>query len=356
MGLGQIDFAVSRTGVTYRFVRPALFRIDPERAHRATILGLKLIPPNLAAFDARLSVSLAGLVFPSPVGLAAGFDKDAQVPDAMLALGFGFVEVGTITPLPQVGNPKPRLFRLVEDEGVINRMGFNNGGQTAAHAQLSRRARNGIVGVNIGANKDSSDRVADYVAGARAMADVADYLTVNISSPNTPGLRALQDVGALTDLLAALDKARRPDDPPVFLKLAPDLDTAEIDATVRASIGRVAALIVGNTTLSRPPMRSRWQGEAGGLSGKPLRSLAMEKLRAFRSATGGAVPLIAAGGIDNAEEAYSRIRAGASLVQIYSALVYHGPGLAKSLSAGLAKLLARDGFDRADNAIGVDAI
>ena len=313
------------------------------------------MPFRLASFDPVLAVEVSGLRFPSPVGLAAGFDKDAEVPDAMLSLGFGFVEVGTVTPLPQGGNAKPRLFRLAEDEAVINRMGFNNGGQAAAHDRLAARARHGIVGVNVGANKDSADRIADYARGVRAMADVADYLTVNISSPNTPGLRGLQDAGELTALLDAVNDARRADDPPVFLKLAPDLDAEAIDATVKASMGKVAALIIGNTTISRPALKSHWRDETGGLSGAPLRSLAAEKLRTFRSASGGAIPLIAAGGIDSADEAYARIRAGASLVQLYSALVYQGPGLARAISTGLAALLHRDGFSHVGHAVGVDA-
>ena len=338
----------------YRLSRPLLFGLDPELAHRATISGLRLMPNLSPRFDPRLASTVAGIDFPSPIGLAAGFDKDAEVPDAMLALGFGFVEVGTITPLPQVGNSKPRLFRLVEDDGVINRMGFNNGGQAAALARLSRRTRSGILGVNIGANKDTADRVADYVTGVQAMTGVADYLTVNISSPNTPGLRGLQDKGALDALLGAVMAVRTV---PVFLKVAPDLDTPAIDDIADVSIRHsVDALIVGNTTVSRPALSSRWRGEAGGLSGMPLKLLAMDKLRAFRRATGGQMALIAAGGIDSADEAYARIRAGASLVQIYSALVYHGPGLAKEIATGLANLLEHDGFAHVGDAVGVDAI
>jgi dihydroorotate dehydrogenase len=339
----------------YRALRSLIFALDAERAHRLTVAALRGLPMLASRFDTALTTELAGLAFPSPIGLAAGFDKDAEIPDAMLSLGFGFVEVGTVTPLPQIGNPKPRLFRLREDEGVINRMGFNNNGQAAAHARLAKRARRGIVGVNIGANKDSTDRIADYAQGVKAMADVADYLTVNISSPNTPGLRGLQDAGELTALLDAINDVRRDTGPPVFLKLAPDLDGNAIDATVNASMGKVAALIIGNTTVSRPPLTSQWKGETGGLSGAPLKSLAAEKLRAFRSATGGNMPLIAAGGIDSAAEAYARIRSGASLVQIYSALVYHGPGLARALSGDLAELLKRDGFAQVADAVGVDA-
>ncbi len=340
----------------FRLARPAIFALDPERAHRLTVMALKYVPRRTPMFDSRLATRVAGLAFPSPVGLAAGFDKDGEVPDAMLSLGFGFVEIGTVTPLPQAGNPKPRLFRLAEDGGVINRMGFNNRGQHAAHDRLAARARRGTVGVNIGANKDATDRIADYATGVRAMADVADYLTVNISSPNTPGLRVLQDAGALTALLDALAAAHVPGDPPIFLKLAPDLETREIDAVVGATMGRVAALIIGNTTLSRPALNAEQRFESGGLSGAPLKALAMQKLRAFRSATGGAVPLIAAGGIDSADEAYARIRAGASLVQLYSALVYHGPGLARQIADGLARRLYLDGFTSVSDAVGVDAV
>jgi dihydroorotate dehydrogenase len=339
----------------YAALRPLIFALDAERAHRLTVAALRVLPTRTSRFDTALTIECAGIRFPSPIGLAAGFDKDAEVPDAMLSLGFGFVETGTVTPLAQTGNAKPRLFRLREDEGVINRMGFNNGGHAAAHARLSARPRNGIVGVNIGANKDSTDRIADYALGVRAMADVADYLTINISSPNTPGLRGLQDAGELTRLLDAVADVKRAGDPPIFLKLAPDLDHAAIDATVKASIGKVAALIIGNTTISRPPLQSRWRDETGGLSGAPLKSLATEKLRTFARATGGEIPMVAVGGIDSAAEAYARIRTGASLVQIYSALVYHGPGLARTISDGLTNLLKRDGFAHLADAIGVDA-
>lgn len=340
----------------FDLARPLLFKADPERAHGMTIAALKLLPFRGEAPPPSLACRVAGIDFPSPIGLAAGFDKDAQVPDAMLGLGFGFVEVGTLTPLPQVGNPKPRLFRLVEDKGVVNRMGFNNGGLSAAHVRLARRRRRGIVGVNVGANKDTADRVGDYVAGVTAMADVADYLTINISSPNTPGLRDLQDAGLLRELLDALTAARRPVDPPLFLKLAPDLNNAEIDAVTKVAIGRVDALIIGNTTLTRPDfLRAPNAEQAGGLSGAPLRALALQRLRDFRRATGGAIPLIAAGGIDSADEAYVRIRAGASLVQLYSALVYEGPGLARRIATGLAEHLKLDGFATVAEAVGVDA-
>jgi len=341
----------------YPLLRPLAFALDAERAHRLTIAALKLLPAGLPARpDPVLGVELAGLHFPNPVGLAAGFDKDAEVWRQMLGFGFGFVEVGTLTPRPQEGNPKPRLFRLAEDRAVINRMGFNNRGQPAALERLERRVRRGgIVGVNVGANKDSRDRIADYVTGVSAMRSAADYLTVNISSPNTPGLRALQDKGALSELLAAVMEARGKG-PPLFLKVAPDLEPEEIEDIVAATIDhRVDALIVGNTTVTRPALRARHRGEAGGLSGEPLKTLALERLRDFRRASGGALPLIAAGGIENGVDAFDRIRAGASLVQLYTALVYDGPGLAERINAELRRLLAINGFARVGDAIGTAA-
>ena len=340
----------------FALVRPLVFALDPERAHRLMVSALKLLPARDGPTpDPALSVTLAGLTFPTPVGLAAGFDKDAEVPDAMLSLGFGFVEVGTVTPLPQAGNPKPRLFRLSEDRAVINRMGFNNKGQATALERLAARRRRGIVGVNVGANKDAADRVADYAAGVRQMAPVADYLTINISSPNTPGLRALQGGDALGELLDAVTRARPSGGPPVFLKVAPDLEPEEIDAIVKTAMGRIDALIIGNTTLSRPMLHSTHAGEAGGLSGAPLGRLALQRLRDFRSASGGALPLVAAGGIETAGQAWERIKAGASMVQIYSALVYHGPGLARTITRALPGLMARDGFSTIADAIGCEA-
>ncbi|PZU06764.1 quinone-dependent dihydroorotate dehydrogenase [Sphingomonas sp.] len=339
----------------FPLVRPLLFSLDAERAHRMTITALKALPALPAtARDPRLATRLAGLDFPTPVGLAAGVDKDAEVPDAFLSLGFGFVEIGTLTPLPQAGNPRPRLFRLPEDRAVINRMGFNNGGQADALARLSKRARRGIVGVNVGANKDAADRIADYATGVAAMAPVADYLTINISSPNTPGLRALQEAQALDDLLAGAIAARPAGGPPIFLKVAPDLAPADIDAIARVCLDRaVDALIVSNTTIGREGLRSPHAKETGGLSGAPLKALALERLRDFRVATGGALPLIAAGGIASGDDAYARIRAGASLVQLYTALVYEGPLLARRIARELSALLARDGFATVGDAVGV---
>ncbi len=339
----------------YPLVRPLVFALDAEQAHRLTVRALRAMPPREPAkADSRLSIRIAGLDFPNPIGLAAGIDKDAEVYRQMAGFGFGFVEVGTLTPRPQPGNPKPRLFRLADDRAVINRMGFNNGGFEAARARLARRGR-GIVGVNIGANKDSVDRVADYAAGVREMAAVADYLTVNISSPNTPGLRGLQDKGALAELLSAVAEAGSAATP-VFLKVAPDLTAAEIDDIARAATdARMDALVVANTTVSRPELHSKHRGEAGGLSGAPLKALALQRLKDFRTATGGALPLIAVGGIENGADAYARIRAGASLVQLYTALVYQGPGVARRICGERRSLLSRDGFGTLAEAVGTDS-
>jgi dihydroorotate dehydrogenase len=340
----------------YPLLRPLIFSLDAERAHRLTIAALKRMPRAAAgAADSRLAAHVAGLDFPNPIGLAAGFDKDAEVFEQILGLGFGFAEIGTVTPLPQEGNPKPRLFRLAEDRAVINRLGFNNGGLDAAEARLAGRSGGGIVGANVGANKDSLDRVADYVAGVRTMALHADYITINISSPNTPGLRGLQDKVALDDLLGAVAAARAGRNPPVFLKLAPDLDRDAIDDIVDVAMARgINGLIVSNTTISRPPLSSRFAGEAGGLSGAPLKQLALEKLREFRCATGGEIPLIAAGGISSGADAFARVKAGASLVQLYSALVYHGPGLARRICADMALLLEREGHRSMAEAVGTE--
>ncbi len=343
----------------FRLLRPALFALDPETGHRLALAGLKALPPRAPMPQpGALAITVAGLRFPNPVGVAAGFDKDAEVPDQLLDLGFGFAEVGSITPLPQAGNPRPRLFRLVEDRAVINRMGFNNQGAEIALGRLrSRAARGGIVGVNVGANKDAADRIADYALMTTLMAPFASYLCVNISSPNTPGLRALQDEGALTALLdavmAARDAAMPAGAPPVFLKVAPDLEPADIDAIARIAIDKgLGALVVSNTTITRPPLRSHHAAETGGLSGKPLKALALQRLRDFRKATGGAIPLVGVGGIASAADAWERIRAGASLVQLYSALVYEGPGLGARIARGLIPLMQRDGFASIAEAVG----
>lgn len=339
----------------YPLIRPLWFALDAERAHRATIAAVKLLPPRRPPdFPLSLKSTVAGLDFRTPVGLAAGFDKDAEIPEQMLSFGFGFVEVGTVTPKPQAGNPKPRLFRLIEDKAVINRMGFNNHGQPAAYARLIECTHmHGVIGVNIGANKDSADRIADYVAGVRAMSGVAKYLTINISSPNTPGLRQLQDEGALRALLSAVSEAREKRAPPIFLKVAPDLGEGEPDQIVRVAMQHgVDGIIVANTTVSRPSLRSKYRDEAGGLSGEPLRSLALQALRDFRSASGGEIPLIGVGGIATADDAWERIRAGASLIQLYTAMVYQGPHIARRIAIGIAERLSQEGFANIEEAVG----
>ncbi len=338
--------------------------LDAETAHAVTIEALKLGlgPRAPAAATPSLATSLCGLALPNCVGLAAGFDKNAEVPGAMLAAGFGFVECGTVTPLAQAGNPRPRLFRLPEDRGVINRLGFNNSGLEPFAARLARRRR-GVVGANIGANKDSADRIGDYVTGLTRLWGLADYFTVNISSPNTPGLRALQTREALTELLGRLGEARAAlkangPDQPIFLKIAPDLDDDEIEVIVEtAAVFGLDGLIVGNTTLSRPAdLRGAAKGEAGGLSGAPLMSLSTAVLRRVRQASGDRLVLIGAGGIASGADAYAKIRAGAAAVQLYSAMVYEGPGLIGRVRRDFAARLAADGFASVDQAVGADLI
>jgi dihydroorotate dehydrogenase len=349
----------SAADAAYALVRPLVHATDGEAAHNLTLNALQPLPRARRALTSpALATELAGIVFPNPVGLAPGFDKDARVAHAMPHFGFGFVEVGTLTPLPQAGNPRPRLFRLVEDGAVINRMGFNNGGQAAAAERIACLRRYGLpvpLGINIGANKESADRIADYAKGAAAMAPLADYLTVNISSPNTPGLRALQDKGALEALLDGVAAAQGDAAKPVFLKVAPDLEPADIDDIVAVALDKgLAAVIVSNTTIERPPLASRHADEAGGLSGAPLAALALQRLKDFRTASGGALPLVGVGGIATAEQAWERIRAGASLVQIYSAMVFEGPGLAGRIARGLERLAARDGFAKVSDAVGTE--
>ena len=338
----------------YPLIRPLIFRLDAERAHRMTIAALRASPVTQPPdMPLSLQTRVAGIDFASPIGLAAGFDKDAEVAQEVLSLGFGFVEVGTVTPRAQAGNPKPRLFRLARDRAVINRMGFNNAGQPAAFDRLLQCHHvHGVIGVNVGANKDSPDRIADYVSGVLSMSQVARYITVNISSPNTPGLRGLQDEGALDALLAAIADAKP--GKPVFLKVAPDLAEGDPDRIARAAIDHgMAAIIIGNTTVSRPEsLRSKHKMETGGLSGAPLKPLAMAGLRKFRKASGGEIPLIAAGGIASAEDAWERIRAGASLIQLYTAMVYEGPGIARRMAKGLARLVKEAGFATIAEAVG----
>jgi dihydroorotate dehydrogenase len=338
----------------YPFIRPFVFALGAEAAHRATIAAVKFLPLHSAHLPESLKSTVAGIRFPSPVGLAAGFDKDAEIAAEMLTLGFGFVEVGTLTPRPQGGNPKPRLFRLTEDRAVINRMGFNNRGQADAFMRLEACSRaGGPVGVNIGANKDSPDMVGDYVAGVKAMSSVADYLTVNISSPNTPGLRALQNHGALDTLLSAIAGARSASGPPVFLKVAPDLEAGDPERILRSAVdNRIDAIIISNTTVSRPALKSELAREQGGLSGQPLKPLALDTLRRFRSASGGQLPLIGCGGIATADDAWERICAGASLVQLYTAMIYEGPHVARHIATGLAQKLERSAFGSIAEAVG----
>lgn len=349
--------------MSYQLIRPLFFALDAERAHHLSIALLRMMPlPHPSAADPALAQTVAGISFPNPVGLAAGYDKEGLVAHKMHGLSFGFAELGTLTPMPQTGNPQPRLFRLVEDRAVINRMGFNNGGLAAAAERIAKRRKPAgsgtgpVIGINIGANKDAADRIADYVTGVTCMAPLADYLTVNISSPNTPGLRALQDRAALDQLLGAVMAARGADRTPIFLKVAPDLEPADVEDIAAACLDhRVDALIVSNTTISRPPLRSAERQESGGLSGAPLTDLSLQRLKDFRAVLGNRLPLIGVGGIGNAEQAYARLRAGASLVQLYSALVYEGPYLAKRINAGLKQLMARDGFGHISEVIGIDS-
>ncbi|MEN5228889.1 quinone-dependent dihydroorotate dehydrogenase [Brevundimonas naejangsanensis] len=324
-----------------------LRQLDPETAHRLAIRALQLTPlPAPGADDPILKTTIAGLQMSNPVGLAAGLDKNGEALEGLSRLGFGAVECGSVTPRAQAGNPKPRLFRLSEDRAIINRMGFNNEGLEPFAARLARRPTRTAIGANLGANKDTEDKAADYVAGLKRLAGLADYFTINISSPNTPGLRALQGREALDDLLGRIKEARPADGAPVFLKIAPDLIGEEIGMIVEASIAhRIDALIVSNTTLERPAsLRSAFAGESGGLSGAPLKPFAHKALEAAAEAAGGRLPLIAVGGIASGEDAFARIRAGASAVQVYSALIYEGPGLIGRIKRDLAARLRAEGF------------
>lgn len=347
------------------FSLPLLRWFDPEDAHRMAIQGLRLLPPvRLKPDDPKLAVRAFGLNFPNPVGMAAGFDKSGEVPDALLRLGFGFVEIGSVTPKPQAGNPRPRLFRLERDEAVINRMGFNNDGAEAVLRRLASRANHGgIVGVNVGANKDSADRTEDYVKQIEIFAPVASYFTVNISSPNTPGLRNLQQSAALDDLLARVIDARErvrknAGDSPVLLKIAPDLSLAELDDVVHiARSRRVDGMIVANTTLARPATlrESNRAQEQGGLSGRPLFRLSTRMVAETYVRAEGAFPLVGVGGIDSGGAALTKIRAGASLIQLYSSLVYKGLGLVENIKNDLSSTLLRTGRDSLSEIVGADA-
>jgi dihydroorotate dehydrogenase len=332
--------------------------MDAEDAHRFAIDALRLgVTPGFGApRDAALTVQLWGQRFPTPIGVAAGFDKNAEAPDALLRLGFGFVEVGTITPRPQAGNPRPRLFRLPEDGGVINRMGFPGEGLDAARRRLERRTRKGIVGVNIGANKDSIDPAVDYSVCAQALAPLADYIVCNVSSPNTPGLRQLQGRERLNRLLGRVRDALGGDPTPLVVKIAPDVSETDLDDIVAVSLAmKLDGLIVGNTTISRPDsLKSARKTEAGGLSGAPLATLSTTVLRQAATRLEGRLPLVGCGGVANGADAYAKIRAGATLVQLYSAMVYEGPWLGRRVAVELAALLKRDGYSSVSAAIGAD--
>jgi dihydroorotate dehydrogenase len=352
-------------GLFDALARPLLGWLEPENAHRFAINGLKLAPlAPPAADDARLATRVFGLNFPNPVGMAPGFDKHAEVPDALLRVGFGFVEIGTVTPLPQPGNPRPRLFRLNADEGVINRFGFNSEGADAVLARLAARANEGgIVGVNVGANKDSPDRIADYVRQIEMFAPVASYFTCNISSPNTPGLRDLQQGRVFDELLSRVMDARarmsqQAGITPVLIKIAPDLTLSELDDVVGAARRhKVDGMVIGNTTVTRPPsLRDQATAkEAGGLSGSPLFALATRMSAETYVRVEGAFPLIGVGGIDSGATALAKLRAGACLVQLYSALIFRGLSLVGEIKTELAQALERGGHSKLDELVGADA-
>lgn len=336
----------------YTILRPLLFQLPPEQAHK---LALKLA--GLAGGGVyehpKLKQQVLGLDFENPVGLSAGFDKNAEAVDGLSKIGFGFLELGTVTPLPQPGNPAPRIFRLKEDEAVINRLGFNNDGLEVFCQHFAKAKRTLPLGANIGKNKGQTDAIADYVTGLEAVNPLADYVTVNISSPNTKGLRDLQEQSALSDLLAALMERRQK---PIVLKVAPDLGDSQIEAIAQTVMdAKIDGLIVSNTTLDRPDtLQSCHTVESGGLSGKPLMSKSTEVLKRFSRLIDKQIPIIGVGGIASAEDAYAKIRAGATLVQIYTALIYQGPKLVRKINDGMVELLARDGFEHISDAIGVD--
>jgi dihydroorotate dehydrogenase len=342
----------------YALVDLFLSRLDAETAHGLALRALKsgLLPADHRADPPSLAVQVWGRTLTNPIGLAAGFDKNAEVPDALLALGFGLVEIGSVTPRPQEGNPRPRLFRLAEDRGVINRMGFPGQGLDAARARLASRPRRGFVGVNVGANKDSSDRAADYVVCGVALAPYADYLVCNVSSPNTPGLRNLQGRTQLADLLKRVQDAIAAKPVPLLVKIAPDATDDDLDDIVGVcrELG-IDGIIIGNTTLSRPSaLRSARRQEAGGLSGTPLMTLSTDVLRRTARRVEGQFPLVGCGGVGSGADAYAKIRAGATLVQLYSMMVYDGPPLIRRIKDELAALLARDGLASVVEAIGAD--
>lgn len=346
----------------FDLARPLLFALDPEQAHELTLKSLEagVYPRPSAADDPRLAVAMWDMTFPNPFGIAAGFDKDARAPGAVLGMGFGHAEIGTVTPRPQEGNPKPRIFRLIGDKAMINRLGFNNGGHAAALARLQRGRPNGTVGINIGANKDAADRASDYVAGLNAFYDVASYFTINISSPNTPGLRDLQAPAVLDDLVGrvleartariAAGKPRRP----VAVKLAPDIAEADLEAIVAVLVARgVDGIAVSNTTLARNGLSdAALAAEAGGLSGRPLLHRSTAMLARVYRLTGGKIPLIGIGGIDSGKAAIAKLEAGATLLQLYTGLVYEGPGLLARMKNDMVALMQREGLARVGDITG----
>ena len=348
----------------YNIIRTLFFLLEAEKAHNLSIRALKygFLPRISNEINPILNTEVFGLRFPNPIGLAAGYDKNAEVLSALSGLGFGFLEAGSVTPRPQSGNPRPRIFRLTEDEAVINRLGFNNKGLEVAARNFAARPSDVIVGANLGANKDSKDRVEDYVVGMERLAPLANYVTVNISSPNTQGLRALQGKGELEDLLGRIGEKRRDMVGagavffPILLKIAPDLtdaDKADIASTV-LDMG-LDGLIISNTTITRPEnLRNSQKTEMGGLSGQPLNPLSLGVLKEMYQATEGKIPIIGVGGIQSAEDAYVRIRAGASLLQLYTAMIYQGPYVAADIAKGLAKMLREDNFTNVQDAVGID--
>lgn len=334
--------------------RPAIFTLEPERAHALSIAALKTgLALGHPVADERLHINVAGLNFANPLGMAAGYDKNAEVPNSVLRLGFGFTEIGTVTPRPQAGNPKPRLFRLVEDEAIINRMGFNNEGHEVVYHRLKTVKRQGPIGVNIGANKDSNDRISDYTLGIQRFYDIADYLAINISSPNTPGLRDLQSRKSLSELLHAITHQRQlkinegEKSIPIFIKIAPDLGEPQLEeiATVLSQT-TIDGIIISNTTLGRDGLNNQqYVAEAGGLSGKPLFEKSTIILAKMRKLLGVKLPIIGVGGVDSSERFLEKIRAGADLVQLYTGMIYLGPGLAKTILKDTLKQMESDGVN-----------
>ena len=341
----------------YNLLKAFLFLFDPEIVHRLTILFLKFIPINKPSIPKELNTKILGLDFLSPIGLAAGFDKDAEVYDKMLKLGFGFVEVGTVTPKPQSGNPKPRIHRIKKERAIINSLGFNSAGFEKVKENLQNKKTEGIVGVNIGANKDSEVFIDDYLSGVEFFSDNISYLTINISSPNTPGLRDLHAANNLKDLLNSIENHRKKSDikvVPIFVKISPDINDEELGVMCDIFLEfNVDGIIISNTTLERP-FKGFGKNLEGGLSGRLLYQASTDQLKKVYEKTKGQIPLIGVGGISSAKDAYSKIRNGASLVQLYTGIVYQGPGLIKKINQEMCVLLKNDGFDNIHDVVGID--